>query len=397
MTGPDGKPTVGAQVTVFPSDSRRWVKTDTNGTFSLTWSVQPWQSGGTCLVARDPARNLAVAEDINEDTTTASLQLKPGLVIGGKVQDPSGNPLTNASVSLNVMVGNSGSSLDDKPIRTDAQGHFEIATLPPEGRYILWANAKGYGSVNKEAEGGDGETNRIELPPFVLKVADRKLAGQVVNAEDKPVSGVNVYMYGDGQPSGSVFTDKAGRFAFHQVCEGEVRLSANSQNSYGSAQAEGGDTNVVITLRAESGSRRAPPRRAALTGRSLPDLTAVNLASDAIPTGKPVLLCLFDLEQRPSRRCVRLLAEQHDALRQKGLVVLAVQATPTTAEAVKTWKDATPVPFPVGFVAEKTDKTKWASGVESLPWLILADAQGRVSAEGFALDELDAKLKALAK
>jgi hypothetical protein len=35
--------------------------------------------------------------------------------------------------------------------------------------------------------------------------------------------------------------------------------------------------------------------------------------------------------------------------------------------------------------------------VESLPWLILVDNERRVMAEGFALDELDAKLKALAK
>jgi hypothetical protein len=32
-----------------------------------------------------------------------------------------------------------------------------------------------------------------------------------------------------------------------------------------------------------------------------------------------------------------------------------------------------------------------------VPWLILADSERRVTAEGFALDELDSKLKALAK
>ena len=65
----------------------------------------------------------------------------------------------------------------------------------------------------------------------------------------------------------------------------------------------------------------------------------------------------------------------------------------TTAEAFKEWKDANPVPFPVGRLAEKDDKTKWASTVESLPWLILTDADRRVTAEGFAFDELEAKLK----
>jgi hypothetical protein len=48
-------------------------------------------------------------------------------------------------------------------------------------------------------------------------------------------------------------------------------------------------------------------------------------------------------------------------------------------------------------VPEKSDKTKWASSVPALPWLILTDAGHRVVAEGFALDTLDAELKKLAK
>jgi hypothetical protein len=55
------------------------------------------------------------------------------------------------------------------------------------------------------------------------------------------------------------------------------------------------------------------------------------------------------------------------------------------------------VPFAVGRVAEKSDKTKWASEVESLPWLILTDGNGRVTAEGFALEELETKLPAAPK
>ena len=397
VTGPDGKPAVGVQVAVFASGSMRWVKTDTNGAFNLTWSIEPWQSGSPCLIARDPKGNLAVAEDINEDTTTANLQLKPGLVVTGRVEDPNGKPLTNATVEIQLRAGNSSSTFDSARIVVDAQGRFEINTLPPDRQYLLWITAKGYGSARPDVESGETETNRIELAPVVLKVADRKLAGQVVNSEDKPVAGANVYMYGEDQPNTSVRTDKQGRFKFDQVCGGQVQLSANYQNSYANARADAGDTNVVITLSSDSGSRRARPRRASLIGKPLPDLTVLNLASNAVPAGQPLLLCLFDLEQRPSRRCVRLLSEQHDALKQKGLAVLAVQTTPTTAEALQSWNDASPVPFPVGCVAEKSDQTKWVSGVESLPWLILADAQGRVIAEGFALDELDAKLKAAAK
>jgi hypothetical protein len=48
-------------------------------------------------------------------------------------------------------------------------------------------------------------------------------------------------------------------------------------------------------------------------------------------------------------------------------------------------------------VTEKSEKSKWASAVPALPWLILTDANHRVIAEGFSLDELDTQIKNLAK
>jgi hypothetical protein len=155
---------------------------------------------------------------------------------------------------------------------------------------------------------------------------------------------------------------------------------------------------VVIRLGVnQSYSSRETPKRPSLKGKPLPDLASVELSGDAIPAGKPLLLCLFDIEQRPSRRFVKQLADQHDALRQKGLTVLGVQAAVTAADSFKEWKDGNPVPFPVGRLTEKADKTKWASEVESLPWLILIDGDRRVTAEGFPLDELETKMKEQAK
>jgi UTP-glucose-1-phosphate uridylyltransferase len=139
------------------------------------------------------------------------------------------------------------------------------------------------------------------------------------------------------------------------------------------------------------------PQRPSLKGRPLPDLAALGLAAEAVPTGKPVLLCLADVEQRPSRRAMRLLAEQFEALKQKGITVLAVQAAAISEDSFKAWREANSLPFAVGRLAEKPDKVKWATQVESLPWLILTEAQHRVAAEGFAIEELDAQLQALSR
>jgi hypothetical protein len=393
----DSKPAAGAQVAVFPSNGSRWTKTATNGAFNLTWSLQPWQmqSGGALLVVRDPARNLGAIEELPEETTNLDVKLKPALTVTGRVEGSDGSPLAGAQVGVWLKAGNSYDQLNEQMAAADAQGRYEIKCLPPDAQYIVFATAKGHGRSQQQVQ-GDSETNRVELSPFVLKLADRVLAGQVLNENDKPVSGVNVSLNGEDQPNGNMTTDSKGRFHF-QVCEGQVRLFANSQGGFAQATAEAGDTNVVMTLSSQPGNARPASRHASLKGGPLPDLATVNLASDTAPAGKPVLLCLFDASQRPSRHVVHQLDEQVAALRQQGVTVLGVQAAVTSDETFNEWKSASPVSFPVGRVTEKSEKSKWASAVPALPWLILTDADHRVIAEGFALDELDAQIKALAK
>jgi len=398
---PGGAPVPGLRLMVFggyAGGRANETVTDASGRYELTWEPQRYgrSDAAFALIARDVPRNLALAQEIDEDTRTMDLRLEPGLIVHGRVEDPNGKPLTNASVRLHLWSGNMGSQFGEQP-RTDACGQFEVTALPPDRRYSMDATAKGYGSANQQVQRDDTETNRVELPPFVLRVADRRLAGQVVDADDKPVGGANVYLYGEGQPNTSVRADNQGWFKYDQVCEGQVRLSVSHQNAYGNATADGGDTNVVIKIAARESFAREIPRRPSLKGKALPDLAALDLVTGAAPAGRPLLLCLFDVEQRPSRRCVRLLAEHHDALKQQGLAVIAIQAAAVTADSFQTWKDANPAPFPVGRVPDKSDKTKWASEVESLPWLILTDKEGQVSSEGFALDDLEAKIKELAQ
>jgi protocatechuate 3,4-dioxygenase beta subunit len=401
VTDAEGKPVAGAQVEVFPSfNGSQWKKTATNGAFSLTWSLQPWQmqnSGVALLVARDTARNLAATEELPEETTNLDVKLKPALTVAGVVKNTDDSPLAGAEVGVWLKTGNMYNQLDDKMAASDAQGAYEIKCLPADGSYIVFASAKGHGRSQQQVP-GDAETNRLELSPFVLKLADRVLAGQVLNENDKPVSGAYVNLNGEDQPNGNVTTDSKGRFHF-KVCEGQIRLFANSSQGggFGQATAEAGDTNVVLTLGSQPGMVRQAPARASLKGAPLPDLAGVNLAGDAAPAGQPVLLCLFDAGQRSSRHVVHQLDQQAAALRQQGVTVLGVQAVVTGGEIFNEWKSASPVSFPLGRAAEKSEKTKWATSVPALPWLILTDAHHRIVAEGFTLDELDAQLKNLPK
>lgn len=395
VTDAGGKPAAGAQLAVFPfNGDPRWIKSDSNGAFSLTWSLQPWQlqNGAALLVARDAARNLAASEGLEEDTTNLDVKLKPALTLTGLVKQTDGSPLAGAEIQLMIKSGNSYGSLNSQTAAADAQGRYEIKCLPPDAQYMVSASAKDHGQKQQQVQ-PEPDTNRVELPPLLLKSADHVLAGQVVNENDKPVPGVYVNSSGEDQPQGNTTTDSKGRFHL-KVCEGRIQLFANSQNGngYGQAQAEAGDTNVVITISSQQGVRQAPPR-APLKGRPLPDLAGMNLDADAAPAGRRLLLCLFDAGQRSSRHIVQQLNGQAAALREKGVTLLGVQAAITSDETLNDWKTASPVAIPLGRVMEKTDKTKWALDVPALPWLILTDADHRVISEGFALDDLDAELQ----
>jgi protocatechuate 3,4-dioxygenase beta subunit len=394
---PEGRPAAGASVSVQPRFglNNSSVVTDSNGSFGLLW--EPVRLGGServcSLIARDTLRDLAVAQDFDEPGKV-DLRLAPALTITGRVEDEKGKALAGGDVFVLFWSGNMAGTLDEHPVKVDAQGRFEIHTLPADRRYLVQVRTKGYGMASKDVTGSEAVSNRIELPDMVLKTASMKLRGRVVDESGSPVARANVFISGDGQPGESALTDGEGCFAF-DVCEGRIRLSVSAQNLYVTTSAEAGDTNLTVVLQdTRRGTvREAPEQQLSLKGKPLPDLADLGISADAIPAGKRVLLCLFDLEQRPSRRVVRLLAEQQDALKQKDIVVLAVQAAVASNEAMNEWKTSNPTPFPVGRLTSKSDKTRWVSNVKSLPWLILTDTRGRVVAEGFALDNLDAMLK----
>lgn len=393
VTDPEGQPVRGAEVAVFPFGQQARRKTEASGAFNLMFSLEPWQmqSGGDpCLVVRDLVRNLAATEDLPEEATNLTVQLKPALTLTGRVEDTTGAPLANAQVGMWLLAGRTYSQLNEQPASTDTNGAFALKGVPAGRKYIVFASAKDHGRQQQPFE-PEEDGGSVEVDTFVLKLADQVIAGQVVDEKERPIFGAHVSLSGEGQPEGSTMTDSKGRFRF-KVCDGLIRIFASGQDGYANATAEPGDTNLVVRLGRSDGSFRQAPRRVSLKGKPLPDLSTLQVTAEALPAGKTRLVCLFDAEQRPSRRVVRQLVEQHKALAQKGIAVVAVQAAPMSDEAFEVWKKDTAAPFPVGRLAQKSPGTKWVAEVQSLPWLILTDAGGRVADEGFPFDELEAKI-----
>ncbi|MHC4738380.1 MAG: hypothetical protein ACYS9Y_05690, partial [Planctomycetota bacterium] len=106
---------------------------------------------------------------------------------------------------------------------------------------------------------------------------------------------------------------------------------------------------------------------------------------------KEILVCFFDIGQRPSRHCVRELAKKAEKLKEKGITIVAVQASKVDKDKLDKWVGENNIGFVVGMVEGDEERTKFKWGVKSLPWLILTDEGHIVRAEGFGLGEVDEK------
>jgi hypothetical protein len=218
--------------------------------------------------------------------------------------------------------------------------------------------------------------------------------------DDKPVAGARISCYGDNQPHRNTITDTEGKFTLENVCAGQIRISANKSGSmqprlYGSIETEGGATDVRVVISQRSTSTRYQPKRpASLIGRALPDLKDLNVnVSPADLNNKMILVCFWDMQQRPSRYYIRQVAKEAYRLKQKGIVVVAVQASKIDQNILDEWVKKYKIPFAIGMVQTDTEKAKFKWGFRSLPWMILTDANHVVSSNGFSLNELNKKIE----
>jgi hypothetical protein len=109
--------------------------------------------------------------------------------------------------------------------------------------------------------------------------------------------------------------------------------------------------------------------------------------------GKKVLVCFFDMNQRPSRRLVQELAARAKLLEQNNLPVLLIHAGEADKVAVQQWLRESGVPFAAGTTAATMPKLLQDWTVQALPWLVLLDESRAIRAAGFDLGQLEESLK----
>src|SRR5262249_5306513 len=154
---------------------------------------------------------------------------------------PEGQPITNLTATLIFWTGNSGFHLHGLATKTNIPGHFEIRALPPGQRYGLIVSAPGFGQKIIHQVSADAPDGQIQLEPIALNFANLKLAGRLLDSEEKPVAGATVSLQGEGQPTDNVRTDREGRFEFPRVCEGPAQVFAHARSGFGNTSAQGGE------------------------------------------------------------------------------------------------------------------------------------------------------------
>jgi hypothetical protein len=131
-----------------------------------------------------------------------------------------------------------------------------------------------------------------------------------------------------------------------------------------------------------------------LIGKPLPGFE--NMTIDFNPgqvEANMLLVCFFDMNQRPSRNCLMQLSKKAKELKAKDVAVIVIQASKVDDNVLKEWVEKNKIPFPVGMAQADEEKIRFTWGVRSLPWLILTDKKHTVITEGFAINELDEKIK----
>jgi len=371
-------------------------KTDENGEFEISIVRHGGEEGPMYVIGRQVEKNVGAVCLVEDETKPVEVKMLPGLTIKGRVVDPSGKPIAGATGYVMVRVERYGLNMGGR-LTTDKDGSYEVKAIPADNVYDITMSAKGYGETRATVDIGDGQNGVCPAPDITLAVADKSVAGIVVDKDGKGAADAYVSARGEGQKHNQVSADKDGKFRIWDLAQGEVQIIAQPPggNAWGQVTARAGDQNVKIVLGEQgvSEERAQPKEPEPLLGKPLPDLKALSTntawaaAVDAA-AGKQVLVVFHDSSQRPSRRAMSKLAEASKSLAGKGVAVFAVEVSGQKPGA----QEGPGGVYATVWLSEKVEETKFAWGVKALPWLVLTDREHVVKAEGFPVDELYVKM-----
>ena len=205
----DGRPIAGAQVLFSTRDGKALTEatSDARGNFELAPS-HPLEDGLILVQARGfaPLETGPHAIRSGERRFVGNLQITRGVMLRGRVTDPSGTPLAEARVNLRAGGPGGGFNRHVQEAIADAQGNFRFP-IAPLGMVRVEAYATGYGSRSKELRHAEPKDNiTVELAP------ERAMLIVVHDSRGDVVEGAAIHLrpHDPGSPPMEAFTDADG-------------------------------------------------------------------------------------------------------------------------------------------------------------------------------------------
>jgi len=290
---------------------------------------------------------------------------------------------------------------------TDEKGTFNIGGLQTE-RYFL----RDGGLRNQYVALESGKTAEIELrvkTPYYLRILFEDGNPAIVYRDSSPGTKAKIYLVGaagrrnvqrvgvvDDQGFAKIYLSQM-QLQRLQNRKALFEVSISSSNRKAIVKKEVLGVDLLATDKAKAGVLRLPrpsnSNPGSLAGKPLPELKELiaDLKTKQIE-GQMVLVCLFDMQQRPSHHYVAQLSQQSKLLKENGIAVVALHASKVEEKMLNGWAKENNIPFPVGQVQGSEGQTRFTWGVRALPWLILTGPDHIVRAEGFSVAELQEKI-----
>lgn len=425
VLSPDGKPLADAEVMIVtrqlqilngkagsrPSGDKLSVKTDANGRFSFApkteaYSIVILHEQGYAFASQD---GLAAMENVS---LTGWARLEGTLKIGEKAGvketvtfNPKSLPeLTGVIFDFRTQTDNSGKFVFNKIPAGEGSVTRQILTGGNARLSTHTVNIKAVSGQATEVQiGGTGRpvAGKIKIPEQIRnRTAWQNIEGALnVESSNNLYSFIGFKVNNDGTfrvedvPGGEyvlnvqAYDSVAGLSGREQAAMVTHRFSVPVMPSGKSSEIfELGDFELEITTDTAAGK--------SLLGKAIPDFNNISFDVPAAPTqGKPILVCLWDYEQRPSRNCIIELNKKANELKGKNIDIVTIHISKIDKETLAQWLKENAVTLPVGMSGNNESQVRYRWAVQSLPWLVLTNSEHIVIAEGFGINELDEKIK----
>jgi protocatechuate 3,4-dioxygenase beta subunit len=339
-----GKPVAGATISLWDPETHvsASARTDAEGKYTST-GLPP----GTynMNVIPPPGSNLLWVQFtgvvvIAGETTNRDVVLEQGAMVTGKVTDPAGKPVANASISLwDPVTFASGSALTDADgIYTASalrSGTYNMAIMPPFGLGLPIVTIRGI-----VATAGATITQNV-----VLRLSGN-ITGNVVDFESNPVAGAAISVI-DPITSASVLThtDQQGNFTLANLALGRYDMTVTPPAGVYLTQETVTGIDVIA---GETANRNVTLRRSGTVAGQVTD-----------PNGRPVADILIRLRNLATMTIVHVNTDEHGNYVAAGLLPgdyeMRVSIPPGIALG--------PTMFP-SVIVNAGQKTTWNVGLE---------------------------------